>query len=200
MTKNQNITLGQRGHDGKLSMAFIGTVSRAYAKLSVQLHQAACLSFYRVAQYGDPDALNAFYNGLRVNDQTALRVWVGSHATFVDLTDSKVKPWLKWSKDKGFSVVKGTEPHRKDMFTIDSEEDGKTMLLMLKPFYDKDVKEKDALTLEDLINMLKSASEKVSKKSKDENVPLPNDIVNLLKSIDNATTKELEALERVNKE
>lgn len=197
MSKNQNITLGQRGHDGKLSMQFIGTVNRAYAKLSVQLHQAACLAFYRAAQYGDPDALNAFYGALRVNDQTALRVWVGQHSTYMDLENQEVRPWLKWSKDKGFALVKGKEEYRKDMFTIDSEETGKTMLLMLKPFYDKNVKDKDALTIEALITMLAKAAKNVKDKSTKENLKLPADVLNLVQSIENCTAKELEALARV---
>lgn len=197
---NKNITLGQRGNDGKLAMAFIGTVNRAYSKLSVQLHQAACLAFYRLAQYGCPDAMNALYGNLRVNDQTALRVWVGQHATYIDLENSEVRPWVKWSKDKGFAVVKDREQFRKDMFTIDSEETGKTMLLLLKPFYDKNVKDKDALTIEALITMLAKAAKNVKDKSTKENLKLPADVVNLVQSIENCTAKELAALERVNKE
>lgn len=194
---NKNLTLGQRGHDGKLSMQFIGTVNRSYAKLSVQLHQAACLAFYRAAQYGDPDALNMFYGALRVNDQTALRVWVGQHCTYMDLENQEVRPWIKWSKEKGFAIINEREAYRKDMFTIDSEETGKTMLLMLKPFYDKNVKDKDALTIEALITMLAKAAKNVKDKSTKEKLQLPADVLNLVQSIENCTAKELAALERV---
>lgn len=197
MAKKLDITLGQRGHDGKLAMSFITSANHAYTKMSVMLHQAACLAFYRAAQYGDPDALNAFYGALRVNDQTALRVWVGQHSTYMDLENQEVRPWLKWNKDKGFALVKGKEEYRKDMFTIDSEETGKTMLLMLKPFYDKNVKDKDALTIEALITMLAKAAKSVKDKSTKENLKLPADVLNLVQSIENTTSKELEALARV---
>jgi len=193
-----NISLNDRGHDGKLAMSFIGTVARAYAKLSIQLHQAACLAFYRAAQYGDPDALNAFYGALRVNDQTALRVWVGQHATYIDLDNNEVRPWIKFTKDKGFALIKGREEFRKDMFTLDMDnEDGKQALLALKPFYDKNVKDKDALTLEALLTMLEKAADRVTKQAKEENIALPADILNLTTSIKNTTAKEKAALERI---
>jgi hypothetical protein len=192
-----DITLGARGNDGKLSMAFISTVNKAYTKLSIQLHQAACVAFYRAAQFGDPDSLNAFHNNLRVNDQTALRVWVGQHSTYMDLEANEMRSWMKWNKEKGFHLVKGKEEFRKDLYTIDSEEEGKDMLLMFKPFYDKNVKDKDAITLEVLITMLQKAAKSVSDKSKKEDVKLPADILNLVTSINNTTTKELEALNRI---
>jgi hypothetical protein len=196
--KTVGITLGQMGHDGKKAMSFASSTVRAYSKLAIQLHQAACLTFFRAAQYGDCDSLNLFYSGLRVNDQTALRVWVGQNCTYVDLDNGDVRPWLKFKKDKGFVIVNGAEAHRKDMFTIDEEVEGKTMLLGLKPFYDKDVKTASAVTLEELIKMLAKAAKTVTKKSKEENVPLPNDVVNLVKSIDNLTAKELAAIAAVN--
>lgn len=194
---NKNITLGERGNDGKLALSFIGTVNKAYSKLALQLHQAACLAFYRLAQHGCPDAMNAFYAGLRVNDQTALRVWVGQHSTYLDLEANEVRPWLKWSKDKGFRVVNGKEEYRKDLFTIDEEVEGKTMLLMLKPFYDKNVKDPDAFSIETLYIMLQKAAERVTKTAEKENVKLPADMLNLTTSIKNYTSKELEALARV---
>lgn len=196
-TKAPGLTIGQMGHDGKAAMAFASTTVRAYAKLAIQLHQAACLTFYRAAQYGDCDSLNLFFAGLRVNDQTALRVWIGQHATYLDLTDSSVRPWIKWGKEKGFTIVKGTEAHRKDMFTIDEQVEGKTMLLALKPFYDKNVKDKDALTLEDILNMLASAAKNAKKKANNDGVTLPADVNNLLTSITNTTAKELAAIERI---
>lgn len=191
------ITLGAMGHDGKKAMTFAAQTVKAYGKLAIQLHQAACLTFYRAAQYGDCDSLNVFYAGIRVNDQTALRVWIGQHATFVDIANGDVKPWMKWSKEKGFTIVKGTEPHRKDMFTIDEEVEGKTMLLSLKPFYDKDIKDPKAFTLEDILNMLGKAAKQAAKKAKDENIPLSADVNNLITSVNNLTTKELAALAAV---
>jgi hypothetical protein len=191
------ITLGQMGHDGKKAMSFASSTVKAYAKVAIQLHQAACLTFYRAAQYGDCDSLNLFFAGLRVNDATALRVWIGTHSTFVDLENNDVRPWIKWNKEKGFAIIKGTEAHRKDMFTIDVEEAGKTMLLALKPFYDKNVKDKDALTLEDILNMLAAAAKNATKKADADGVVLSADVLNLVTSIKNCTAKELAAIERI---
>ena len=196
-TKKPGLTIGQIGHDGKSAMAFASTTIKAYTKLAIQLHQAACITFFRAAQYGDCDSLNLFYAGMRVNDQTALRVWIGQHSSFMDLDNSTVRNWIKWSKEKGFTIVKGTEAYRKDMFTIDEQEAGKTMLLALKPFYDKDVKDKDALTLEDILKMLAKAADSAEKKSKNEGVALSADVNNLITSIKNCTAKELAAIERI---
>lgn len=197
MTKNIGLTIGQIGLDGKASMAFASSTVKAYGKLAIQLHQAACITFYRAAQYGDCDALNLFYAGMRVNDQTALRVWIGAHSSFVDLENSSVRNWIKWTKEKGFTIVKGTEAHRKDMFTIDEEAAGKEMLLALKPFYDKDVKERDALTLEDILKMLAKAADNATKKADTDGVVLSADVSNLITSIKNCTSKELAAIERI---
>ena len=196
-TKKPGLTIGQIGHDGKSAMAFASSTVKAYAKVAIQLHQAACITFFRAAEYGDCDSLNLFFAGLRVNDQTALRVWIGQHATYLDLSDNGVKPWIKWGKEKGFTIVKGTEAHRKGMFTVDEQVEGKTMLIGLKPFYDKNVKDKDALTLEDILNMLAKAAKSAEKKSKDDNVPLPADVLQLVTSIKNCTAKELAAIERI---
>lgn len=200
MTKTVGITLGAMGHDGKKAMSFAASTIRAYTKLAIQLHQAACLTFYRAAQYGDCDSLNLFFAGLRVNDQTALRVWIGQHSSFVDLSNNEMRNWIKWSKDKGFTMVKGVEEYRKDMFTIDEQVEGKTMLLGLKPFYDKDVKDPKNFTLEELLEVLASAAKRATKKATDENIELPAGISALIRDIDRETSNELAALKRVNAE
>lgn len=198
MKMANEITISARGNDRKLSLAFIRSTNKAYAKMSTMLHQAACLAFFRAAQYGDVDSLNEMYRGMRVNDQSALRVWVAEHASFVDLENGEVRHWIKFSKD-AFAIVKGREEHRKDMFTLENEEGEKQPLLSLKPFYDKDVKSKDALTLDVLIKTLAKSAKSVKDKSEKENIKLPADILSLVKSIENTTTKELEALSRVSK-
>lgn len=196
MAKNE-ITLTQRSVDGKLSMAFVTSVNKAYTKVTAQLHQAACLVFYRAAQYGDCDGLNAFYGNLRVNDQTALRVWFGKHATFLDLEKGAMSAWIKWDKVKGFYIVKGTESRRKDIFSIEGDEEGKQPLLALKPFYDKDVTSKDAITLEALFAMLQKTADSIQSKAKKEKIDLPADMLNITSSMKNYASKELEAIERV---
>lgn len=196
MAKNE-ITLTQRSVDGKLSMAFVNNVNKAYTKVSLQLHEAACLTFFRAAQFGDCDGLNKFYSNLRVNDQTALRVWFGKHATYLDLEKGAMSAWIKWNKEKGFSIVKGTESRRKDIFSLEGDEDGKQPLLSLKPFYDKDVTSKDAITLEALFAMLQKTADSIQSKAKKENINLPADMLNLTSSMKNYASKELEAIERI---
>lgn len=197
MAKAIGITLGQMGHDGKSVMAFASSTVKAYAKLAIQLHQAACLTFYRAAQYGDCDALNIFYAGLRVNDQTALRVWIGTHSSYVNIDSGEVKNWIKWNAKDGFSMVKGVEAFRKDMFTIDEQVEGKTMLLGLDPFYNRNVKEAKAFTLEELLGLLANAAKNASKKAEAEGVAMPANIASLIKDIDRETSTELAALKRV---
>lgn len=193
-------TLTEIASDSKSLVSFVKGTLSAYNKVAKSLHETACASLFHVAQGNDPLPLNQFYNGLRVNDRTALRVWLGTHSTYVDLSDGTVKPWLRYTEKGGFALVKGCESHRKDMFTLGEHVEGKTDLIGLKPFYEKNVKDKDAITLEALIAMLAKAAERVTKQANDEGINLPADVLTLTTSIKNTTTKELEALARVSKE
>ncbi len=194
MTK---LSLSKMGLDGKATMAFVVDTNKQYAALSIRLHQTACVAFYRAAQFGDADALNMFYSGLRVNDQTALRVWIGQHSSYMDLDLGATRNWIKFNAKQGFALVKGVESHRKDMFTVETNEDGKQMLLALKPFYDKNVKDKDAITLEVLMNMMKRTADQMTKKAEAEGIKLPADVLKLTTSMKNTAAKELAAIERV---
>lgn len=195
--KAVGLTIGQMGHDGKAAMAFASTTVKAYAKLAIQLHQAACLTFYRAAQYGDCDSLNLFFAGLRVNDATALRVWVGQHSSYVDLANGEVKNWIKWSAKDGFKIVNGLEAFRKDMFTIDEQVEGKTMLLGLKPFYDKNVKDKDAITLEELAAMFSAVAKRVKSKAESEGLTMPVELANLVNTVDREAAAITANLKRI---
>lgn len=197
MTNKTVLTLGETGHNGKAVMAFASATVKAYTKLAIQLHQAACLTFYQAAQYGNCDALNVFYAGLRVNDQTALRVWFGSHTSYVNLANQEVKNWIKFSAKDGFSIVKGVEEYRKDLFTVDEQVEGKTMLLGLEPFYNRNVKEAKAFTLEELLGLLSNAAKNASKKAESEGVVIPSNIATLIKNIDRETSAEIANLKRV---
>lgn len=205
--KAPRLTLTQVAANGPALAALVASTIRSYKAVGNSLHQTACALFWHVAEYGETHALNEFYKGLRVNDQTALRVWFGKHATFVDLASSSVKPWIKFSTKELFTVVKGTQDNRKGLFLVERNpdeqaaivngDDNKTILINLKPFFDKDVKEKDALTLEELIKMLAKAADSVTKKSTDEGIALPADILTLTTSIKNTTAKELANIERI---
>jgi hypothetical protein len=190
------LTLTQIASDDKALGKLVQGTLTSYHKMGTKLHETACALFYHAAQGNDLTQLNKFYFGLRVNDQTALRVWFGQHASFIDLDNGTTRNWIKFSKEKGFSLIKGVESHRKDLFTLEDEEN-KTNLLSLKPFFEKNVKDKDALTLEALLVMLGKAAERVVNQSTKEGISLPADVLTLTTSIKNTTTKELEALERV---
>lgn len=205
MTK---LTLNQIALAGLAAISKFNTDTlSSYAKTAVLLHQAACLNLFHTAEHGDCSQLNVFYQGLRVNDQTALRVWLGTHCSYVDLDNGEMRQWIKFTAKDGFRVVKSTEANRKGMFIVERNEneeeailngdDNKTILINLKPFYEKNVKDKDALTLEALLNILGKAAERVTKQAKEENIALPADILNLTQSTKNTVAKELAALERV---
>lgn len=194
MTK---LTLSQVADNKDALGALVVSTIKSYKALAITLHQTACATFWHTAQHGECHALNEFYNGLRVNDQTALRVWIGAHATYIDLADAKVKPWIKFSVKEGFSVIKGTQDMRKGMFLVEDVAEGKTTLITLKPFFEKNIKDKDALTLEELIKMLAKAADSVTKKAGDEGIALPADILTLTQSMKNTTAKELAAIERI---
>lgn len=201
------LSLSAIAKDGKALNKLVSDTVKSYKAVGVSLHQTACALFYHVAEYGDVSQLNAFYQGLRVNDQTALRVWFGQHATYVDLDGGTVKAWIKFSVKDGFAVVKGKEDRRKGLFLVEpsaTEEEAvengdanKTILINLKPFFDKDVKAKDSLTLEELINMLGKAADRATKKATDEGIALPADILKLTTEIKAVTSKELANIERI---
>jgi hypothetical protein len=184
-------------HDGKQLVKLVNTTINSYKKLAARLHETAGAVFLHAAQYGEASAMNKFYAGLRVNDQTAFRVWVGEHSSFVDIGNGAVRHWIKFSAKDGFTMVKGVEAHRKDMFVIGEDADGKDDVLSWKPFYEKDVKDKDSITLEALIKMLEKAATSVTKKAADEGISLPADVLLLTTSIKNTTAKELAAIARI---
>lgn len=190
-------TLTQIAHDGKSLNKLVTTTINSYTKVAKQLHATACAVFFHAAQYGDATALNTFHKGLRVNDKTALRVWIGLHSSFVDLENGSTRNWIKYSEKEGFRIVKGTESFRKDMFSVEEENGEKTILINLAPFYEKNVKDKDAITLEALLAMLGKAAERVTKQANNEGIKLPADVLTLTTSIKNTVTKEQEALARV---
>lgn len=183
--------------NGKSLNKLVGSTIASYMKLSVKLHETACAVFLHAAEHGECSALNRFYDGLRVNDKTALRVWFGEHASFVDLANNEVRHWIKWKEKGGFFVVKGTADHRVGKFTIGEQVEGVDDCLLWKPFFEKDVKDKANITLEELIKMLAKAADSVTKKADSEGIPLPADVLTLTTSIKNTTAKELAAIARI---
>jgi hypothetical protein len=191
------ISLTEIANNAKALNKFVGSTIAGYKAVGVALHQSACAVLFHTAEHGDVFALNNLYQGLRVNDQTALRVWLGKHTSYVDLANGETRNWLKFSAKDGFSVVKGTAEHRNGIFIMEGKADGKTTLIDLAPFFDKDVKTKDAFTLEELLKMLGKAAERAENKAKAEGINLSADVLNIIQSTKNTTTKELADIARV---
>jgi hypothetical protein len=83
------------------------------------------------------------------------------------------------------------------MFTVGETVEGKTDLLTLKAFYEKNVKDKDAITLEALLTMLGKAAERVTKQAGEEGIQLDADTLNLTTSIKNLTGKKLAEIKAI---
>lgn len=150
--------------------SFIKNTIKSYQTVGFKLHAAACMAFYHAAEHGDPVYLNQLYAGLRVNDQTALRVWSGKHAT-VDLnedveSDANMYTWLGFKKDSGFFVKQGSENARKGRYSGEG-------LMALDSFLTKDVRDKDSLTLEALLGMIAQVEKRMAKKAETEGLDFP---------------------------
>lgn len=176
--------------NGKKLNTFVNSTIRSYNSVATKLHHAACMTLFHIAQYGEGHALNTFYNGLRKNDQTALRLWIGKHTQYVDLDDDgKTKNWIAFTAKDGFRVVKGKEQYRKDVYDLDD-------LIALDPFYNKDVRDPKAFDLAAAITMLKKAVDNVNSKSEKNNVALPESITRLLKDASTIVAEEAAKLEK----
>lgn len=176
--------------NGKKLNTFVNSTIRSYNSVATKLHHAACMTLFHIAQYGEGHALNTFYNGLRKNDQTALRLWIGKHTQYVDLDDDgKTKNWIAFTAKDGFRVVKGKEQYRKDVYDLDD-------LIALDAFYNKDVRDPKAFDLAAAITMLKKAVDNVNSKSEKNNVALPESIARLLKDASTIVAEEAAKLEK----
>lgn len=173
-----DINLHAIANDGKALNAYtVGTI-KAYGNLAVRLHTNAAMTVFHALQYREASTLNTFVKGLRVNDATALKLWIAKHTLCPGETERNpgVNPatFIGYSKDKGFFVRKGLKSE--DVFTLDD-------LIALKPFLDKNVQDKDALTLEKLLAMLASAAKSIDTKATNNDIILPPAITELLGTI-----------------
>ena len=180
----ENVDFNVIANDGKALNAYAVATIKAYGNLAVRLHTTAAMVVYHALQYREASALNTFGKGLRVNDLSALKLWIAKHTLCPvgerNPTD-KAATFIGYSKDKGFFVRKGLK-----------SEDAVTLadLIALDPFYNKNVQDKDALTLEKLLAMLGKAAKRVENGADENDIALPKEISDLLGTI----TKTVESV------
>lgn len=174
-----DINLHAIANDGKALNAYTAATIKAYGNLAVRLHTTAAMTVFHALQFREASALNTFVKGLRVNDATALKLWIAKHTLCPGETERNpgVNPatFIGYSKDKGFFVRKGLKSE--DVFTLDD-------LIALDPFLNKNVQDKDAITLEKLLTMLAKAAHRVESQSADNDIQLPAEISDLINVID----------------
>lgn len=162
-------------NNSKLLKRYTNETVAMLQRMDVRKHNNACMTLFHTAQFGECFSLNLFFNGLKVNDQTALKAWIVKHTQFTNEEGKQVN-WLSFTNKKddagnviGFRVVKGTEKHRKDVYVLDE-------LLALEPFFETDVSKQKVWDLNALLETLIKAAETVEKKSEKESITLPLNI------------------------
>lgn len=180
-----DINLNEIANNGKALNGYVNATIKAYGNLAVRLHTTAAMVVFHALQFREASALNTFAKGLRVNDLTALKVWIGKHTLCPGETDrnpaANPATMIGYSKDKGFFVRKGIKSE--DAWTLDG-------LLALDPFYNKNVQDKDAITLEKLLAILAAAAKSIDTKATNNDIMLPPAITELLGTI----TKTVDAV------
>ena len=200
------INLFDVANNGKSLKRYVNGTLEKYNNAFVALHNAACMTVWHAAQFGECSHLNAFYNGLKVNDRTALRVWIGKHFPVPVEGEEKPYIWLNYStspdangiatnkdgaKIKGFYVATKSEKHRKDVYSLDE-------LLAGPKFFDKNVKDKDAIDLPALLSMLAKAMERGEKQSDENGIALPDDLVNAMATVKEKAVKYMPSKSNLN--
>lgn len=180
-----DINLHEIATNGKALNGYVAATIKAYGNLAVRLHTTAAMVVFHSLQYRECSALNSFAKGLRVNDLTGLKLWIAKHTLVPGESErnpgDKAATMIGYSKDKGFFVRKGIKSE--DAFTLDE-------LIALDPFYNKNVQDKDAMTLAKLLEMLAKSAKRVGSGAEDNDIALPPAIVELLGTI----TKTVEAV------
>lgn len=190
------INLNDVANNGKSLGKFVAATIKNYNNVAVQLHQAACMTLFHVAQFGECHALNEFHNGLRKNDARALRIWLGKLTQYIDLDSGSTKNWLTYSEKEGFRVVKGKEAFRKDMFTVTDEVEGKTCLITLTPFHENDNNKNSEFDLSTLVNVLVKAADKAEKGSEKNDIQMPDWVKEIISQVKTKAPAELDNIKR----
>ncbi len=200
MTKN--LDLIAVANDAKAAGKYIKETGTLYAKVGERLHISAVMATFHALQFRNADLLNSLYSFLRVNDQTALRVWIGHN--FVVPVEGQELPASCFgfsTKDKANGIAKNKDGKPIAGFTVAKGDVGKDVwdcptIFAMPSFLNKNVKDKDAITLEALLAMIESISKKADK-AEEEGVRVPSDFTNWLKDGLSMATKTKASLDNV---
>jgi hypothetical protein len=169
-------------NDKALLKRFTKETVNLIQKVDIRKHEAACMTFFHAAQYGECHNLNILFNGLAVNDKTALKAWIAKHSEYAD-DNGKPKHWIMFDGKKdeagnipGWRIVKGTEAKRKDVIILDE-------LLNGERFFDKDVRPPKNWDLNAILDTLIKAADTAENKSDKNNVSIPLNIMALVQSL-----------------
>lgn len=159
---------------------FISGVLVAYNAVASDLHIAACVAIHQAAAFGRCENLGKLYDGLRKNDQVALRIWLGKQSAYtVTINGEEVtKHWLSLdSKAKEFkdrwTIRKGTDEVRKasKAFTPAS-------IMGEQPFHVKENNKKDdPFTMVDLLASVKAFIKRTKTRADNEDLAIPADLM-----------------------
>lgn len=178
--------------DGTELKRYVANTIATYATLARDLHAAAAMTVFHSLQYRECSALNDFFAGLRINDQTALKRWISKVTLCPGLDRNKMltgdefhrnpfdepKTFISWTKDRGFFVRKGMKSE--DSWTLAG-------LLATDPFYNGNVAEKKSIGLKELLAMLAKVESRAEKQGENNDVDIPQNIREALASL----TKEV---------
>lgn len=181
-----DLSLNEIANSGKTLKVYVRNTVAMLKKLGERLHYTACMTVFHAAEYGDASHLNAFFDGLKVNDQTALKRWIADNFTYENAEGGSVN-WISFTTkaDKqgnptNFYVVKGTEENRKGAYDLND-------LLGMKSFQETDVSKPKVYDLAALLDMVIKAADTAAKKAEPsktrEGVELPPQVATFFANI-----------------
>ena len=88
--------------------AKISSFHTAQGKLNITAHLLACSAVALAAKDGRCEWLNEMYAGLTPLNQSAFKSWLSAGSEVFFGKDGKDHVWLRFMKDKGFTIVKDT--------------------------------------------------------------------------------------------
>lgn len=155
----------------KNTKAFIVGAIASYGHGKIKIHVAACLAFVHACDNHQADMLNLLHDGLEVNEQTALRSWVGVNSTYTVTVDGveTVKQFIAFTKDKGFVVKKDTQDHRVGKFDLKK-------LIASGRFYSKMTAEKPEMDWAKVMAFLANVGKVAEKKAEAADSTLPAEL------------------------